>query len=305
MNTSTGDDLPERVTQLEQAREQWLDDARLIRNQVDAIQTTLGEEKPWLWRNAPLVISIVALLISTGFSTYSVLSQKDAEVIAKRNEIRILISNLIDIDHNSARDSRLIQDEATRDEIRYAKASKKELILGTIYYLEQELPEPLSFVEYSELSTQEESLSLSQERELYFIQRAVAVAKSIDDKLLGLAFLGSMYYEMSDREAGAEVFERAVQLVAGIQDAEKRLREEANARIFWANTAFDSTNPGVAFDQLQLATDSVLGLPAESRNRLPTVEHIQEVVQGWRDLVAAEAIPEPLRRNLRMLEIEL
>jgi hypothetical protein len=168
-------------------------DIKLLRDQVDLLQIAANEPRtPWL-RHPANIISVIALAVSVIGAVMGQLSTDDAELRSKKEELRTVLSRLIDIreDYNSR--ILAIPDADARELASSYSETKKNLYLETARHLAAQLKDLVNPTEHLILASEATMESDFAEAERSH-QRAVAASHDDMTKHVSLRALGLFYF---------------------------------------------------------------------------------------------------------------
>jgi tetratricopeptide (TPR) repeat protein len=194
---------------------------RLIRDQVDLLQTSTSEPKrPW-YREAATVISVVALLVSAASAIFTEMGQKAEEVRAKKEELRTALTKVIELREDFTNRVVSMTDPRMQEAAGALINSKRQIYLQSAAAAGHDIADHMHSSEYNVLAWESLYDSNFAQAEQYF-KKAVDAARSDLDQIISRRSLAVFYYNPGpklDLEQGRAQFEKAAQVLKKPTDA--------------------------------------------------------------------------------------
>lgn len=204
-------DAEGRLTDLEQRLE-------VVRDRIDRLQVQPEEkDKPW-WRQTPSLPSLLALVVSLGTAVYSGWERKQQDVHAKQDELRRLVSSMVDL--RMEFQTKLGSKEAAalppnEREFFGGMFNRKRLIfLEDADNLVRQIPDHVSSSTYDFLSG--EKISDGSVKAVSYLEKAIEVSQEPLTRLISMRNLGSLYAQRGpffDMGKARKLFADAVNLI--------------------------------------------------------------------------------------------
>jgi hypothetical protein len=205
-----------------------------IRQRVDMLEVSSQEKrKPW-YRQPSNIVAMVALLVSISSTFYSQSASKQETIRSKKEELRKLLVNLIDLRRS------VLQASGSPDSWEVQSASEQQgLYLQAAQRLAAQIPNEVSSYEYGTLAEECQAAGESAQAEDYF-QKGVSASSSIFNQAQSLRLLAVFYFTSGakqDVSKGRASFERATQLIKARSDPYSVHIQALNYEA-WATTEF-------------------------------------------------------------------
>lgn len=272
---------------------------KLVRDQVDELQIQAQEKrKPW-YRQTPSLPSLLALLLSIATAFYSAYERQKQDVHGKKEELRRLITGLVDLNmegqaKTSTKEAAAIS-QAERDMITGALNRKRMVYLEDADNIVRQIPKHVSSSAYDILAT-EMSMTANPQAVVYF-EQAIRASKELFTKIVAVRNFGSFYALRSpfhDMEKARERFKQAVALMPDPRD-EGSLYTLGFTWELWGTAEAMNRFPAEAREKYEKARACYTDLSNPFRQRaLDTLEEKVRNALGAGATLEPPAIPLPV-----------
>lgn len=259
----------------------------LVRSRVDKLEIKAGEaKKPW-YRQLPLWISILSLLISSGFSGYTAYhqskEQKADELKRRLENLRSTVLQVADIRNEFVIASTSSEQNMAQLTQRSSLLNtKKQVLIENADALISGMETEVSPAIFVELAYEESTDGKFEEAKRYYEQGLLC--KHLDALTSGsiLRSLGEIYMQpvtaFHDNEKGREYYREALRVQNGQDDATLSSRTYTLAD--WAYSEFINKNQVESQAHLQEAQATALKInPANATSRQQAMNYVNLATQ--------------------------
>ena len=193
---------------------------RLLRHQVDSLLTAAAEKKkPW-YRDPSILISATALVLSVVTAITSQIASNEASIQAKHEELRKLLSNIIDLRSDFTFRIPLITNVSERTSAASIDNTKRTIYLEGTETLVSQIRRVVEPSEYITLATEYSYDSKFQMAEQYYLMATDASHDPLS-KNIALRAVANFYFMKSakqDFDKGRRLFQQSVDSLNGAND---------------------------------------------------------------------------------------
>jgi hypothetical protein len=192
-------------------------------NRIALLEKAVQElGRPW-YKHALTMITGVALVVSVASAVFTYISKNTEDIRSKREELRSVISNIIDL-----------RTAYNNDPANVNHFVKQELYITAAEDLIKEFPEKVSSQEYIILSREMYWHGYAKKAEEYGKKAVEYASGNTIKKAVALRSIAELYYwnGIKDFEKGRRYYKQAVDLLSNIND-EYIIGELADTYQFW------------------------------------------------------------------------
>jgi len=166
-------------------------------------------KKPWYLKLSN-IISIIAIVFSISTGIYTIASKHREEIRSKKEELRGITQNLIDLRYEVAKIYASQESQIMKSDLPSIN-SKRQIFLEAAAYLIEQIPEQVSSQEYRFLAFEYMTDSNYEDAEKYYM-KAIDVSRSNIAKIFSNRELGEFYFNTGKKIKGRDLFNQAVLL---------------------------------------------------------------------------------------------
>lgn len=193
---------------------------RNLRRHVDELQIAQYEKhKPW-YRQVTVLLSLLALAFSVGTTLYIQIGSRHEEIRSKKEELRKIVSALIELSDEYARRTSSLRDPQAFGTVSALLTRKRMTYIEAADFLASQIPAHISSSEYFVLAWEHAFISDFAGAEKYFL-KGIKVASTQVTKVVALRALAIFYFQrgpLHNVDKARQYFDQSLDVVKGASD---------------------------------------------------------------------------------------